>query len=287
LNEDRAMALAAHVPPRAGIGLKPEHYRAVLDCASEGLWLEVHPENYMVAGGPRLTWLEAIRAQRPISFHGVGASLGGPDPLDRDHLQALAALIARFEPALVSEHVAWSAAGGRYFADLLPLPRTNEALVHLAGRIDAFQTALGRSILVENPSIYLPIKSEMDEPDFLVELCRRAGCGLLLDVNNVHVSANNVGFDAAAHVDSIPAHLVGEVHLAGHEADARRGEALLIDTHGAPIAAPVWTLYRRLIDRIGPRPTLIERDANIPPFDQLMSERDRADALLQRELEAA
>lgn len=274
------------LPPRAGIGLKAEHYRAVLDSAVEGLWLEVHPENYMVEGGPRLAWLEAIRERRPLSFHGVGASLGGPDPLDAQHLEGLRHLIDRFAPASVSEHVAWSAARGRYFADLFPLPRTDEALCWLADRIDAFQAAIGRSILVENPSVYLPIKSEMDEPDFLVELCQRTGCGLLLDVNNVHVSANNTGFDAGAYIDAIPGHLIGEVHLAGHEADARRGAALLVDTHGAPVAEPVWALYERLIARVGSRPTLIERDANIPPFEILMAERARADEALRLELEA-
>lgn len=281
------LASPPSLPQRAGIGLKPDHYRAILDCAAEGLWLEAHPENYMVDGGPRLAWLEALRARHPLSFHGVGASLGGPDPLDCDHLEALKSLIARFEPAVVSEHVAWSAAGGRYFADLFPLPRTDEALCWLAERIDAFQMALGRSILVENPSVYLPLKSEMDEPDFLVELCKRTGCGLLLDVNNVFVSANNTGFDPSAYIDAIPGHLVGEVHLAGHEADARKGASLLIDTHGAPVAEPVWALYERLIARIGSRPTLIERDANIPTFETLMAERGRADLALTRQLEAA
>lgn len=283
--------MAARLPPplpaRAGVGLKPEHYRAVLDSAIDGLWLEVHPENYMVAGGPRLAWLEAIRERFPLSLHGVGASLGGPDPVDVDHLRALRALIDRFEPASVSEHVAWCAAGGRYFADLFPFPRTGDTLAHLSDRVDAFQTALGRTILLENPSVYLSLKSEMDEPDFLVELCRRTGCRLLLDVNNVFVSANNTGFDAASYIDAIPGELVGEVHLAGHEADAQRGAALLIDTHGAPIAEPVWHLYQRLIERIGPRPSLIERDANIPVFDELLAERDRADASLLDQSERA
>ncbi len=273
------------LPPRAGVGLKPEHYRAVLESSeppqASGLWLEVHPENYMVDGGPRLAWLQAIRDARPVTFHGVGASLGGPDPLDLDHLHALKRLIDRFEPAVVSEHVAWTAADGRYFADLLPLPRTREALAHLADRIDAFQTALGRPILVENPSVYIPLRSELDEPDFLVELCRRAGCGLLLDVNNVQVSAANTGFDAAAYIDAIPAGLVGEVHVAGHEADAR-DPGLLIDSHGAPVSDAVWRLLDRLIRRIGPRPVLLERDAAIPPFAELMAERDRADAMLLR-----
>jgi uncharacterized protein (UPF0276 family) len=241
----------------------------------------------MVDGGPRLAWLEALRAKHALSFHGVGASLGGPDPFDVDHLDALKQLIARYEPASVSEHVSWSAAGGRYFADLFPLPRTDEALCWLADRIDAFQIALGRTIIIENPSVYLPLKSEMDEPDFLVELCHRTGCGLLLDVNNVFVSANNTGFDARAYIDAIPGHLIGEIHLAGHEADARRGAALLIDTHGAPVAETVWALYERLIRRVGSRPTLIERDANIPPFEMLMAERTRADAALRLELEVA
>lgn len=275
------------LPARGGIGLKPDHYRAVLDSSVEGLWLEIHPENYMVEGGPRLAWLEAIRERYPISFHGVGASLGGPDPFDQDHLDSLKRLVARYEPASVSEHFAWSAAGGRYFADLFPLPRTDEALRWLSDRIDAFQIALGRTILIENPSVYLPLKSEMDEPDFLVELSRRTGCGLLLDVNNVFVSANNTGFDPRAYIDAIPGHMIGEIHLAGHEADARRGAALLIDTHGAPVAEPVWALYERLIRRVGSRPTLIERDANIPPIEALMAERTRADATLRLELEVA
>lgn len=275
------------LPARAGIGLKPDHYRAVLDGDVDGLWLEVHPENYMVDGGPRLAWLEAIRDTHPLTFHGVGASLGGPDPLDVQHLNKLRALIDRYQPNVVSEHVAWSAAGGRYFADLFPLPRTDEALCWLADRIDAFQSALGRSILIENPSVYLPLRSEIDEPDFLAELCSRAGCSLLLDVNNVHVSATNTGLDARAYIDAIPGHLVGEIHLAGFEADARRGSALLIDTHGAPVDEDVWRLYRGLIERIGSRPTLIERDANIPPFQELMAERNRADAALTVELEIA
>lgn len=281
------MTPSSTLPLRAGVGLKPEHYRAILDSAADGLWLEVHPENYMVEGGPRLDWLDAIGDTRALSFHGVGASLGGPDPFDIDHLRALKALIDRYQPAIVSEHVAWPAARGRYFADLFPLPRTDEALCWLANRIDAFQVALGRTILVENPSVYLPIRSEMDEPGFLLELCQRTGCGLLLDVNNVYVSANNTGFDACAYLDAIPGHLIGEVHLAGHEEDARRGAALLIDTHGAAVDERVWSLYRRLIERVGSRPTLIERDANVPPFEQLFAERERADAILQRELELA
>ena len=162
------------LPSRAGLGLKAEHYRAAVEAEAEGLWFEVHPENYMVAGGPRLAWLEAARARRPLSFHGVGASLAGPDDLDADHLARLKALIARFEPQQVSEHVAWSAAGGAYYADLFPLPYTLEALAHLVARVDAFQSAIGRCILIENPSAYVALRSDMDEVTFLTETCARA-----------------------------------------------------------------------------------------------------------------
>lgn len=277
----------AALPARAGIGLKPEHYRAALDSDEEGLWFEVHPENYMTAGGPRLAWLEAARERRALSFHGVGASLGGPDPLDEEHLSRLRALIDRYQPSQVSEHVAWSAAGGRYFADLFPLPYTREAVRHLSARIDAFQSAIGRRILIENPSAYVALRSEMGEPDFLGEIAAITGCGLLLDVNNAYVSANNLGFEASAYLDAIPGDLVGEIHLAGHEPDAALGEALLIDSHAAPIAQPVWALYERVIGRIGPRPTLIERDANLPPFAELMRERTRAERIIASAREAA
>ena len=275
------------LPSRAGLGLKAEHYRAAVEAEDEGLWFEVHPENYMVAGGPRLAWLEAARARRPLSFHGVGASLAGPDDLDADHLARLKTLIERFEPHQVSEHVAWSAASGAYYADLFPLPYTEEALAHLVARVEAFQSALGRRVLIENPSAYVALRSEMDELAFLTEACARAGCGLLLDVNNVSVSANNMGFDAAAYLDSVPADLVGEIHIAGHDADPALGPRMLIDTHAAPVADPVWALYERLIARIGPRPTLLERDAALPAFSELMRERARADAVLVPRVEAA
>jgi uncharacterized protein (UPF0276 family) len=278
---------ARALPFRAGVGLKPDYYRAALDCDDDGLWFEVHPENYMVAGGPRHAWLDAVRARRPLSFHGVAASLAGPDPLDPAHLDRLRALIDRYQPAQVSEHIAWSAAGGVYFADLFPLPYTDEAVRYLADRIDAFQAALGRRVLIENPSAYVALRSEMSELEFIRDVCARSGCGLLLDVNNVFVSANNLAFDAAAYVDAAPASLIGEIHLAGHDADPALGPKLLIDSHAAPVAAPVWALYQRLIARIGPRPTVIERDAALPPFDVLMQERARAEKMLAGVLEAA
>jgi len=267
----------------AGLGLKPEHYEEALQCKLRGLWFEVHAENYMVAGGPRLRWLDAVRAEHPLSLHGVSLSLAGTQPLDPGHLQRLAALVARTEPALVSEHLAWSAWDGRHFPDLLPFPRTGEALRRIASRIDQMQAALATPIAIENPSHYLQIDGHgWDEIDFLRELAARTGCGLLLDVNNVHVSARNLGFDAGAYVDRFPAAHVMEIHLAGHSVDANLGAALLIDSHDAPVAPEVWGLYRRLIARIGARPTLIERDGNVPVFDELVGERNIAAAVLAR-----
>lgn len=267
----------------AGLGLKPVHGEAALACSRPGLWFEVHAENCMVPGGPRLRWLEAIRAAHPLSMHGVALSLAGAEPLDAVHLERLAALVRRLAPALVSEHLAWSGWGGRYFPDLLPFSRTTETLRHIASRIAHTQSVLGTRIAIENPSHYLRIEGhDWDEIEFLAELASRTGCGLLLDVNNVYVSACNLGFDAAAYVDRFPAEAVMEIHLAGHGGDPALGAALLVDSHDAPVAPPVWTLYHRLIDRIGPRPTLIERDGNIPPFEELLAERAMAEHALQR-----
>jgi uncharacterized protein (UPF0276 family) len=274
-----------HAPsalPTAGLGLKPQHYAEALACGAEGLWFEVHPENYMAEGGPRLAWLDAIRADHPLSLHGVGLSLAADEAPDQAHLAALRRLVDRYEPFVVSEHLAWSTRRGAYAPDLLPFPRTRAALVHIAANIGRMQDALARPVLIENPSLYMPLKGhELSETEFLAELVRRAGCGLLVDVNNVAVSAHNLGYSAAAYLDALPAAAIGEIHLAGHAADERLGEALLIDTHGAPIAEPVWALFDRLIDRIGPRPTLIERDDNIPAYAELMAERDRAAAILK------
>jgi uncharacterized protein (UPF0276 family) len=268
--------------PTAGLGLKPQHYEEAHASPAAGLWFEVHPENYMCDGGPRLSWLEAIRERRPLSLHGVGLSLAADEDPDPDHLAALKDLAARFEPFVVSEHLAWSQRRGVYAPDLLPFPRTAEALSRIAANIGRTQDALGRRILIENPSLYLPLGGhEMGEVEFLAELARRTGCGLLVDVNNIHVSANNLGFSAQDYIDAVPAEAVGEIHLAGHAPDERLGEALLIDTHGAPVAQAVWNLYARLIGRIGPRPTLIERDDDIPDFEVLLAERDRAHSVLQ------
>ena len=268
--------------PSAGLGLKPEHYRAALDEQAAGLWFEVHPENYMSAGGPRLAWLDAIRANKPVSLHGVGLSQGGLEPPDPAHLQRWKSLIDRYEPVRISEHLAWSVHSGSYFNDLLPTPMTGAALDRFCEHVDAMQSALGFSVLIENPSRYLPLREEIPEAHFLAETVRRTGCGLLLDINNLHVSAHNLGFDIKAWLDTIPVEAVGEIHLAGHEADAGLGDELLIDTHGAPIAGAVWTLYEAVIARLGPRPVLIERDNNIPAFGELLAERNRAQGVLDR-----
>lgn len=272
--------MTAHLS--AGLSLKPAYYDAALSWRGAGGWFEVHPENYMVAGGPRLRWLEAVRAAHPISLHGVALSLAADGPPDEEHLERLAVLSRRIEPVLVSEHLAWSAWRGVYHPDLLPFPRTTQALQRIAANIARTQQALGRPIAIENPSHYLPIEGhEWDETDFLAELAHRTGCGLLLDVNNVYVSARNLGFDAADYLDRFPGEPVWEIHLAGHAPDPQQGAALLIDSHDAPVAPPVWALYQRLIRRIGARPTLIERDGNLPDFSVLLAERDEAHAMLQ------
>ena len=218
----------------AGLGLKPQHFDAALDCSLAGLWFEVHPENYMVAGGPRLSWLTAIRSTHPVSLHGVSLSLAADAEPDPEHLKRLAALCRRIEPALVSEHLAWSAWRGAYHPELLPFPRTHEALARIAANISRTQDALQRRIAIENPSHYLKIDGhEWSETEFLQELVKRTGCGLLLDVNNVHVSASNLGDSATDYIDAFPGDAVMEIHLAGHSVDPQLGEGLLIDSHDA------------------------------------------------------
>ena len=272
--------------PAAGLGFKPEHFHEAVASPAAGLWFEVHAENYMVAGGPRLAMLEDLRRERPLSLHGVGMSLAGAAPPDPAHLEALKRLTDRFEPALVSEHLAWSRLDGRCFPDLLPVPRTNEVLARCAANIGRVQDALGRQILIENPTHYLALRDHSwSETSFLAELARRSGCALLIDVNNVAVGAHNVGFDAAAWLEAVPADCIGEIHLAGHSLDA--DGTLLIDSHDEPVSEPVWALYEGLIARTGPKPTLIERDGNLPPFAELMHERERAQGTLAEEVALA
>jgi len=266
----------------AGMGLKPCHFEEARTASADGLWFEVHPENYMVDGGPRLAWLEVIRSRHPLSLHGVGMSLAADAPPDPAHLARFKALVERFRPALVSEHLAWSTWRGSYRPDLLPFPRTRAALARIVDNVDRVQQALGRRIAIENPAHYLHIEGhDCDEIAFLSELAQRTGCGLLLDVNNVYVSARNLGFAPEAYVDAFPAACVDEIHLAGHSADPALGAALLVDSHDAPVAPPVWSLYERLVARIGPRPTLIERDDNLPEFAVLALECRRAEAVLR------
>jgi hypothetical protein len=267
----------------AGLGLKAEHFAEALAWRSTGAWFEVHAENYLVDGGPRLAWLDAIREHHPLSLHGVSLSLASPEPIDADTLSSLAALVHRLEPALVSEHLAWSRLGGLYLPDLLPFPRSAEALAVVCANIARVQDAIGQAIGLENPSHYLELDGhDWSEIDFLDEIARRTGCSLLLDINNVYVSARNVGLSAERYVDAFPAARVSEIHLAGHRADARLGERLLVDSHDAPVAAAVWSLFERFLDLAGPRPTLIERDAELPAFADLVAEREIAASLLAR-----
>lgn len=267
----------------AGLSLKPQYYDAAWQCRAKGLWFEVHPENYLTAGGPGLQWLEAIRTQHPVSLHGVSLSIAADAQPDIAHLQRLAALTRRIEPALISEHLAWSAWRGAYHPDLLPFPRTAASLTRIVGNITRTQEVLGRRIAIENPSHYLYIEAhEWDEIDFLTEIARRSGCGLLLDVNNVYIGARNLDYSAEHYIDRFPGEPIMEVHVAGHTPDPNLGTALLIDSHDAPVAPDVWALYKRLTDRIGARPTLIERDDNLPDFETLLAEREIAEALMHK-----
>jgi uncharacterized protein len=270
------------IPPRAGVGLKPEHYRDILNDAPDIGWFEIHAENYMGEGGAPHAYLTAVRERYPLSLHGVGLSIGGAGPLDKDHLARLAALAARYEPALFSEHLAWSSHDTVYLNDLLPLPYTEETLQRVSSHIDELQEALRRPMLLENPSTYVAFaETSMSEVEFLREIVRRTGCGLLLDVNNVFVQATNHGFDAAAYLDSFPAEHVGEIHLGGHAEDEDDdGSALLIDDHGREVADPVWGLYAQALARTGPKPTLIEWDNDVPAWPELFAEAQRADAVI-------
>jgi uncharacterized protein (UPF0276 family) len=273
---------AGTIPARAGIGLRAAHYAEVLEGRPGVGWLEVHSENYFGGGGRPLDYLERIRAHYPISLHGVGLSLGSTDPLHPAHLGKLKALVQRIEPGFVSDHLSWGSVDGRYFNDLLPLPYTEEALRHFCWRVIDAQEFLGRRILIENPSTYLQFaESIIPEPEFLREVARITGCGILLDVNNIHVSAFNHGFDAARYLDEIPPRCVGELHLAGHTRVGDGRDALLIDTHSAPVSDPVWSLYERALQRFGPVPTLIEWDAELPPLATLVAEAGRAQALME------
>ena len=257
---------------RVGLGLRAPHVAEVTANRPAVDWWEIHAENHL-GGGPARRRVEAIRRDYPVSVHGVGLSLGTADGPDRDHLARLRRLIERLEPALVSEHLSWSIAGGAYLNHLLPLPYTEESLAIVSANVEIAQAGLGTRLLVENPSSYLRFRhSPIAEPDFLAELARRTGCGLLCDVNNVYVSTQNFGLDARSYLDAVPPAMVGEIHLAGHARNDADGRTILIDDHGSRVPAPVWTLYEDALARFGRVPTLIEWDTDIPPLAVLIDE---------------
>jgi uncharacterized protein (UPF0276 family) len=274
------------LPIAPGVGYKPQHFAAIREDAGPVGWLEIHAENYMGDGGRPLAQLRALAERFPISVHGVGLSIGGEGRLDPDHLARLARLMGWLEPASFSEHLAWSTHDAGFLNDLLPLPYTARTLAQVARHIDEVQETLGRRMLLENPSTYLAFaESTMSETDFLKELVRRTGCGLLLDVNNVFVSATNQQTDPVAYIDAFPLDAVGEIHLGGHDEDADdAGAPLLIDSHGREVADPVWTLYAHTIARGGPRPTLIEWDNDVPDWPMLAAEATRAGRVLAEAL---
>lgn len=273
---------AAALPPRAGLGLKPAHVRQILDTRPAVGFFEVHAENYMVPGGPFHEHLSRIRADYPLSVHGVGLSIGGEEALDEAHLDRLAALLERYAPQAFSEHLAWSGHGGAFFNDLLPLPYTPATLARVCAHVDRVQERLRRPMLLENPATYVEFaESTLAETEFIAEVVRRTGCGLLLDVNNAYVSCVNHGREPRAYLQALPLAAVGEIHLAGfaRQQDAA-GDELLIDSHGSPVDRAVWALYEFALARRGPTPTLIERDNDIPPFDVLLGEAGEAERLL-------
>ena len=273
---------ASKLPARAGVGFKPVHFRTILVEPQPIGFFEVHAENYMGAGGPPHAQLAALRQRYALSLHGVGLSIGSMQPLDRDHLARLRSLCDRYEPESFSEHLAWSSHDGVYFNDLLPLPYRPQTLARVAEHIDAVQTTLRRQMLLENPSTYVGIaESTIPEVEFLAEVSRRTGCGLLLDVNNVFVSSTNLGTSPQDYLDEFPVERVKEIHLGGHYLDIDdAGAPLLIDAHAAPVAQPVWELYACVIARTGPIATLIEWDNDIPDWPMLRAEAATAERIL-------
>ena len=270
------------LPKAGGVGLKPEHFRTILDTRPAIGFFEIHAENYMVAGGPFHYYLERIRADYPLSIHGVGLSIGGAGPLDEAHLDRLALLLDRYQPESFSEHLAWSSHNGIFFNDLLPVPYHAGTLARVCEHIDRVQERLGRRMLLENPATYVEFAaSSMAEGDFIAEVVRRTGCGLLLDINNIYVSCVNHGRSASAHLRSLPLAATGEIHLAGFAEDVdAAGDRLLIDSHSAAVASDVWNLYAEALGYVGPIATLIERDNDIPEWAVLHAEARQAEAMM-------
>lgn len=283
LTSARSSALrAATLPARSGLGLKPEHFREILETRPALGFFEIHAENYLVDGGPFHHYLTQIRSLYPLSIHGVGLSIGGAAPLDERHLDRLAALLERYQPQSFSEHLAWSSHGGVFVNDLLPLPYDEATLARVCAHVDRAQERLRRRILLENPATYVEFSSStLSEAEFIGELVRRTGCGLLLDVNNVYVSCVNHRRDPYAYIEQLPLAAAAEIHLAGFAQDSdAAGAPLLIDSHGAAVADAVWALYRFALQRVGPLPTLIERDHDIPALAVLLAEAQRAEGML-------
>lgn len=276
--------MTRHLPPAPGVGYKPQHYAEIMDDPGPVGWLEIHAENYMGDGGRPLAQLRHLSERFPISVHGVGLSIGGEGRLDPDHLARLKHLCGWLDPASFSEHLAWSTHEGAFLNDLLPLPYTPATVARVADHIDELQEAIGRRMLLENPSSYLAFaESTMSETDFLREVVARTGCGLLLDVNNIFVSATNLGLDARAYVADFPMEAVGELHLGGHDEDEDdHGAPLLIDSHGREVADPVWALLDDVLARRGAAPLLIEWDTDVPEWPVLAAEAERARAALDR-----
>ncbi|MFY0622178.1 MAG: DUF692 domain-containing protein [Pelagimonas sp.] len=276
--------LASSLPPLPGVGYKPQHYAEIIEDPAPVGWLEVHAENYMGDGGRPIAQLRALANKFPISVHGVGLSIGGEGRLDPNHLARLKRLVDWLNPASFSEHLAWSTHDSHFLNDLLPLPYTDATLARVADHIDEVQEVLGRKMLLENPSSYLAFaESTWSETDFLREVARRTGCGLLLDVNNVFVSATNLEYSPQSYIDDYPLELVGEIHLAGHDEDHDdHGKPLLIDSHGREVVEPVWALLDYTLARSGPKPLLVEWDTDVPEWPVLADEARRADAALQK-----
>jgi len=276
------MSIASNLPACTGVGFKPAHFRDIVAAPQPVGFFEVHAENYMGAGGPPHAQLGALRERYALSVHGVGLSIGSMGPLDRDHLVRLKVLCERYAPESFSEHLAWSSHNDVYLNDLLPLPYAQQTLARVAEHIDEVQTALGRQMLLENPSTYIRFsESTIPEVDFLTELSKRTGCGLLLDINNVFVSAKNHSTQPLTYLDSFPFDQVKEIHLGGHDEEVDDvGALLLIDTHGSPIAEAVWTLYAHVIARTGALPTLIEWDNDVPDWPTLLAEAIAAQDIL-------
>ncbi|MEP2650500.1 MAG: DUF692 domain-containing protein [Paraglaciecola sp.] len=273
------MQTLTNLPASAGMSLKPEYFDSVHTNLDANLWFEVHAENYLIQGGPRLEQIQEISSHFPISIHGVGASLGGPDPISQEHLSRLVSLLNLIPAAVFSEHIAWSGTQSNYLGNLMPTPITKDSIDSTAKNIMQLQNALQRPILIENPANYLSFKSDMPESEFMMSLVDITGCGILLDINNLFISANNTGIDPHSYIQGLNSDAIGEIHIAGHSTDPNE-KGLLIDSHDSDVSKGVWELLETLLSHTGPKPVLIERDGNLPTFEALLAERNQAQHLI-------